>query len=159
MMRPKMYSGIAIAVASIVVVGAVAEENPRMLTSRFLNSVEQASAVVAAAATANAINVDSTSSSFHATPMMVLDEEVSGESDSVREDNENSFSSKSQHYQRRELSWWSIALQFGKVSSFEASTPACPSANSLGGGRVRIVLSLLRLHDIISHPLLFRLFA
>ncbi len=103
-----------------------------MFTSRFLNSVEKASAVVAAAATAanNAINnVDSTSSSFDINPIIVLDGEVTGESDYGRE-NTNSFSSRSHQYQRRELSWWSVALQFGEFSnSFEVFPPACPSVD------------------------------
>lgn len=95
-------------VASILAVGSAATDENSIFSSRYLNSLEQAN---------NADNTPSSSSFHHASSSSIMMDEAVGEYESSRQEEEvNSVSVSSHEQQRRELSWWSIALQFGELS-------------------------------------------
>ena len=113
MMRLRMYSsGIAI-VAAVAAAsslsGVVAEESSAAIfSSRFLNSLDSA-------ATASAVG------DFASSTTTKNIDEISEEYDYSSLENSSSSSS----HQRRELSWWSIALQFGEFLVVVCFYPRC----------------------------------
>jgi len=93
-------------VASILAIGSAAADENSIFSSRYLNSLEQAN---------NADNTPSSSSFHHASSSSLMMDEMVGEYESSRQADELDSLSSHEH-QRRELSWWSIALQFGEFS-------------------------------------------
>ena len=142
MMRLLMYSsGIAIvAMAAIaaasslsgVVVGE--ESSAAIFSSRFLNSLDSASA---AAGVGDFATTTTTTTNSNGPLSMVGNEITEENAYSSRGDGDDINSS---HHQRRELSWWSIALQFGEFCcclflpslAFREGVFSSSSSSSLG---------------------------
>jgi hypothetical protein len=144
MMRLRMYpSGIAIVAMAAVAAASslsgvvVGEESSAVIfSSRFLNSLDSASA---AAGVGDFATTTTTTTTTNANgPLRMVENEIT---------EENAYSSRgdgddinSSHHQRRELSWWSIALQFGEFCcclflpslAFREGVFSSSSSSSLG---------------------------
>ena len=128
MMRLRMYSsGIAIvAMAAVAAASSLSsvvgeESSAAIFSSRFLNSLDSASA---AAGVGDFATTTTTTTTTNANgPLRMVENEIT---------EENAYSSRgdgddinSSHHQRRELSWWSIALQFGEFLVVVCFYPRC----------------------------------